>query len=105
MTVRRKTKKALAMLLPAGVLGISSALASAHLEPLPQDRISPAKKMSLVAERLLEIRTGVSEMNALTQKNPGTRIEIVPDDRRPSASSGLARPGVSERWESLPNRR
>jgi rSAM-associated Gly-rich repeat protein len=73
MTVRRKTKKALAMLLPAGVLGISSALASTHIESVPQDRTNPSGKISLVADRLREIRTGVSamnaEMNALIQKN------------------------------------
>jgi len=70
MTVRRKTKKALAMLLPAGVLGISSALASTHSELLSQDRTNPSERMSVVADRLREIRTGVSEMNALAQKNP-----------------------------------
>jgi rSAM-associated Gly-rich repeat protein len=80
MTVRRKTRKALAMLLPAGVLGISSALASARVEPLPQDRISPAKKTSLVSERLLEIRTGVSELNALTQKHPGVESGVLVAD-------------------------
>jgi rSAM-associated Gly-rich repeat protein len=70
MSVPRNTRKALAMLLPAGVLGISSALASTHSGSLSPDRTSPSEKMPVVADRLQEIRKGVSEMNALAQKNP-----------------------------------
>jgi hypothetical protein len=69
MTIRSKTKKALAMLLPAGVLGISSALASVHSEPPPKDRIDAPDHLPAVADRLREIRSGVSEINALVQKN------------------------------------
>jgi rSAM-associated Gly-rich repeat protein len=69
MSIRRKTKKALAMLLPAGVLGISSALASVHSEPLPHERSDSPKHTPAVADRLREIRSGVSEMNALAQKS------------------------------------
>src|SRR5277367_5176432 len=68
MKIRRKTKKALAMLLPTGMLGISSALASVHPQPLPHERNDSPERVSAVGDRLREIRSGVSEMNALAQK-------------------------------------
>lgn len=69
MKVRRKTKKALAMLLPAGVLGISSALASTPSEPVSPERTDSSQSISVVADRLREIRAGVSELNAAGQKS------------------------------------
>jgi rSAM-associated Gly-rich repeat protein len=68
MAIRRKTKKALAMLLPTGMLGISSALASVHPQPLPHERNDSPERVSAVGDRLRDIRSGVSEMNALAQK-------------------------------------
>jgi len=67
MAIRRKTKKALAMLLPTGMLGISSALASVHPQPLPHERNDSPERVSAVGDRLREIRSGVSEMNALAR--------------------------------------
>jgi rSAM-associated Gly-rich repeat protein len=68
MSIRRKTKRALAVLLPTGVLGISSALASVHSDALPKEPNSTPDRMPAVADRLREIRSGISEMNALAQK-------------------------------------
>jgi rSAM-associated Gly-rich repeat protein len=71
MTVRQRTKKALAMLLPAGVLGISAALAAlsaGQTEPLQADRTG-GQQTSSVAERLREIRAGISEMDVSRQGN------------------------------------
>ena len=75
MAVRRTTKRALAMLLPAGVLGISSALAFTHAEP--PDRTNASESASVVADRLREIRAGVSEMNAIAQKNPNPDFGVL----------------------------
>ena len=69
MTVRCGTRKALAMLLPAGVLGISTALAAFALgqtEPSRPDG-NGSQQASSVAERLREIRAGVSEINVPEQ--------------------------------------
>ena len=74
MTVRRKTRKALAMLLPAGVLGISSALASTRSEPLSHNTSQP---VPVVAERLQEIRAGVSELSAITQREPEPNANLL----------------------------
>ena len=63
MTVRDRTKKVLAMLLPAGVLGISAALAAVQSEPWPAIR-DGGQQTSSVAERLHEIRNGVSAMDS-----------------------------------------
>jgi rSAM-associated Gly-rich repeat protein len=62
MTVRRLTLKALAMLLPAGVLGISSVLAAAPSKASwaqPRD----GGHTSSIADRLGEIRAGVSKIS------------------------------------------
>jgi rSAM-associated Gly-rich repeat protein len=62
MSTKERTSKALALLIPTGVIGISSALAAvqARAEPLPSALTSPA---SSVAERLSEIRSAVSTVN------------------------------------------
>jgi rSAM-associated Gly-rich repeat protein len=71
MTVREKTKKALAALLPAGVLGISVALAAlavGQAESLTTERTGSEQTAS-VAERLSEIRAGVSQIDVPGQKD------------------------------------
>jgi len=72
MTVRDKTKKALAALLPAGVLGISVALAAlavGQAESLTTERTG-REQVGSVAERLSEIRAGISEIDVTQQTNP-----------------------------------
>ncbi len=61
MTVRSRMKQALAVLLPAGVLGISTLLATVQTEAVSVNRKDDAPRAS-VAERLSEIRAGVSEV-------------------------------------------
>jgi hypothetical protein len=61
MTVRSRMKQALAVLLPAGVLGISALLATVQSEAASVNRKDEAPITS-VAERLSEIRAGVSEV-------------------------------------------
>jgi hypothetical protein len=61
MTVRNRMKQALAVLLPAGVLGISALLATVQSEASAVNRKDDAPIAS-VAERLSEIRAGVSEV-------------------------------------------
>jgi|SRR5271170_1785702 len=71
MTVRERTKKALAVLLPAGVLGISvalAALAAGQTEPLPAEKTG-SEQVASVAERLREIRAGVSQIDVPGQKS------------------------------------
>jgi rSAM-associated Gly-rich repeat protein len=62
MTVRRITLKALAMLLPAGVLGISSALAATPTKPSAAD-LALHDSTTGVAARLGEIRAAVSAID------------------------------------------
>ncbi len=61
MTVRNRMKQALAVLLPTGVLGISALLATVQAEAASVSRKDEAPIAS-VAERLSEIRAGVSEV-------------------------------------------
>jgi rSAM-associated Gly-rich repeat protein len=61
MTVRSRVKQALSVLLPAGVLGISTLLATVQAEAASVNRKDDAPIAS-VAERLSEIRAGVSEV-------------------------------------------
>ncbi|HEY1577609.1 MAG TPA: GrrA/OscA1 family cyclophane-containing rSAM-modified RiPP [Terracidiphilus sp.] len=62
MSVKERTSKALALLIPTGVIGISSALASVPVqaEPVPADLTAATIS---VAERLSEIRSAVSTVN------------------------------------------
>lgn len=62
MTVRRITLKALAMLLPAGVLGISSALAATPAKSSAAD-LALHDSTTGVAARLGEIRAAVSAID------------------------------------------
>ena len=74
MTVYLRLKKALATLLPAGVLGISSALAAALTGVPPVDR-TPRQNETTISERLREIRRGVSAVDADGQNNPNADTE------------------------------
>ena len=71
MTVRRITLKALAMLLPAGVLGISSALAATPAKSSAAD-LALHEHTSSVAARLGEIRAAVSAIDANEPAAPAT---------------------------------
>jgi rSAM-associated Gly-rich repeat protein len=71
MTVRRMTLKALAMLLPAGVLGISSALAATPAKSSAAD-LALHEHTSSVAARLGEIRAAVSAIDANEPATPAT---------------------------------
>jgi rSAM-associated Gly-rich repeat protein len=68
MTVRSRTKQVLAMLLPAGVLGISAVLATMQAEASPT-HLKADERISSVAERLSEIRAGVSAVEFKEGKN------------------------------------
>jgi rSAM-associated Gly-rich repeat protein len=61
MTVRSRMKQALAVLLPAGVLGISTLLATVQSEAASVNR-KDESPIASVAERLSEIRAGVSDI-------------------------------------------
>src|ERR1700691_1785501 len=61
MTIRTRMKQALTVLLPAGVLGISALLATVQSEAASVNRKDDAPIAS-VAERLSEIRAGVSDI-------------------------------------------
>jgi rSAM-associated Gly-rich repeat protein len=69
MTLRSRTKQALAMLLPAGVLGISAVLSTLRMEASTTSRIEH-RPSSTVAERLKEIRTEVSRIDLARQESP-----------------------------------
>ena len=62
MSVKDRTSKALALLIPTGVIGISSALAAvqARAEPVHADLTSSTTS---IAERLSEIRSSISTVN------------------------------------------
>jgi rSAM-associated Gly-rich repeat protein len=62
MTVRLGTLKTLALLLPAGVLGISSALAASPAKPAPAAPETDGH-VAGVADRLGEIRAAVSRID------------------------------------------
>jgi rSAM-associated Gly-rich repeat protein len=73
MTVRLGTLKALAMLLPAGVLGISSTLSAASTKPSPTETKTDDHVIG-VADRLGEIRAAVSRIDFENAK-----IDVHPD--------------------------
>jgi rSAM-associated Gly-rich repeat protein len=68
MTGRSRVKQALAVLLPAGVLGISALLATVQSEAASLNRRDDAPIAS-VAERLSEIRAAVSEVEFKDRQN------------------------------------
>jgi rSAM-associated Gly-rich repeat protein len=76
MTVRSRTKKALAMLLPAGVLGISAVLSTLRMEASTTIR-TEQRQSSNVAERLREIRTAVSGVDIKEGENPDPGVTLL----------------------------
>jgi|ERR1700678_2254008 len=76
MTVRNRTKQALAMLLPAGVLGISAVLSTLRMEASPTSRIEH-RPSSTVAERLKEIRTEVSSIDLEQRESPDPNVTLL----------------------------
>ncbi len=72
MSATRRTSKVLALLIPTGVLGISSALATtkAIVEPTLADHAANAQA---VADRLTNIRQAVSEITA----SPGAAPDLM----------------------------
>ena len=69
MSANKRISKVLALLIPTGVLGISSALAATQVsaEPKPADTLSPT---SHVADRLSDIRKAVSAMDQPDKTGP-----------------------------------
>jgi rSAM-associated Gly-rich repeat protein len=75
MSAKKRTSKALAILIPTGVLGISSALAAmqAHAET----PVGLATNATLVADRLSEIRSAVSLVNSTaTESVSGAKLML-----------------------------
>jgi len=76
MGEKRGIKKTLAILLPAGVLGISAALAATLAGMLPSEKTLPEDGLS-IAERLHDIRSGVSSVDADAPKTTGPDGEVL----------------------------
>jgi rSAM-associated Gly-rich repeat protein len=68
MSAKKRTSKALALLLPAGVVGISAALAATQSQA--EATIHTAPNSVSVADRLSEIRSEVSSVNDAVFKSP-----------------------------------
>jgi rSAM-associated Gly-rich repeat protein len=68
MSAKKRTSKALALLLPAGVVGISAALAATQSQA--EATIHTASNNVSVADRLSEIRAEVSSVNEAVFKSP-----------------------------------
>lgn len=76
MSADKRTSKALALLIPTGVIGISSALAAtqAHATEAPA---SVAPNAAAVSERLGAIRTAVSSMKTeVTDEKSGAVLKL-----------------------------
>ena len=75
MSANKRISKVLALLIPTGVLGISSALATTQVKP----EITPLATglaPTHVAERLADIRKAVSDVNGSDQANSGARLML-----------------------------
>ena len=68
MSAKKRTSKALALLLPAGVVGISAALAATQSKA--EATTHTASNNVTVADRLSEIRAEVSSANDVVFKSP-----------------------------------
>jgi rSAM-associated Gly-rich repeat protein len=68
MSAKKRTSKALALLLPAGVVGISAALAATQSQA--EATTHTASNNVTVADRLSEIRAEVSSANDVVFKSP-----------------------------------
>ena len=79
MTIRSRTQKALSILLPAGVLGVSAALASAHALPSTADQSAASLDPlpSGVAARLQAIRSNMPSLDGRTSVDPNADPNVV----------------------------
>jgi rSAM-associated Gly-rich repeat protein len=68
MSAKKRTSKALALLLPAGVVGISAALAATQSQA--EATLHTASSNASVADRLSEIRAEVSSANDAVFNTP-----------------------------------
>ena len=75
MSANKRISKVLALLIPTGVLGISSALAATQVRP-ETTPLATGLKPTHVAERLADIRKAVSNVNNPDQANSGARLML-----------------------------
>lgn len=75
MSANKRISKVLAMLLPTGVLGISSALAATQVRPEPAP-LAGGFAPTHVADRLAGIRKAVSEMDAINEAKSGPTVTL-----------------------------
>jgi rSAM-associated Gly-rich repeat protein len=68
MSAKKRTAKALRLLIPTGVIGISAALAAT--QAYAEATVNIATSKMSVADRLSEIRTAVSSVNNTVIKSP-----------------------------------
>ena len=68
MSAKKRTSKALALLIPAGVVGMSAALAATQANAEPTT--STAANTTSISDRLSEIRTAVSSVDDDIIKSP-----------------------------------
>jgi rSAM-associated Gly-rich repeat protein len=76
MSANKRISKVLALLLPTGVLGISSALAATQVKPEvqpPADNLTPTPQ---VADRLADIRKAVSDMDAMNDRDSQPKVML-----------------------------
>ena len=76
MSAQKRTSKALALLIPTGVLGISSALATTQADAETTSPVGAPIAVT-VANRLSDIRKAVSLVNASTVENPGAGPDLM----------------------------
>ncbi len=74
MSAKKRTSKALALLIPTGLIGISAALAATQVHA--ETTANVATSNTSVADRLSEIRTGISSINDTVIQGPA------PESRR-----------------------
>jgi rSAM-associated Gly-rich repeat protein len=75
MSANKRISKVLAMLLPTGVLGISSALAATQVRPEPAP-LASGLTPTHVADRLADIRKAVSDMDVTNEAKSGPTVML-----------------------------
>lgn len=75
MSANKRISKVLAMLLPTGVLGISSALAATQVRPEPAP-LASGLAPTHVADRLADIRRAVSDMDGINEAKSGPTVML-----------------------------
>jgi rSAM-associated Gly-rich repeat protein len=75
MSAKKRISKALALLIPTGVIGISAALAT--VQAFANTTVNSANDKMSIADRLSEIRTAVSSVNDTAVKSPsGAQVTL-----------------------------